>query len=83
MVSTFNGNYKTMIISCYIPTNASDETGLITFYNELSSLVRSIPKHQVLIIGGDINLLIDKKTKEIQPTQLVKKKWGTPNGFLT
>ena len=33
---------------------------VVTFYNELSSLVRCIPKHNVLIIGGDINAQIGK-----------------------
>ena len=47
MIATLDGNPGTMIISCYSPTNASDETDLGTFYNELSSLV--------LIIGGDTN----------------------------
>ena len=60
MVTTFNGNTNTTIISCYNPTNVSDETDLITFYDELSSLVRSIPKHNVLVIGGDMNAQIGK-----------------------
>ena len=58
MVATFNGNPNTMII-CYSPTNANDETGLDTFYNELSSLVCYIPK-PVLIIKGDMNAQIGK-----------------------
>ena len=33
---------------------------LIVFYNELTSLVRSILKHSVLIIGGDMNAQIGK-----------------------
>ena len=41
-------------------TNVSEETKLIAFYDELSSLVRSIPKHNVLIIGGDMNAQIRK-----------------------
>ena len=49
-----------MIISCYCPTNIREETELIIFYDELSSLVRSIPKHNVLIIGRDINAQIGK-----------------------
>ena len=65
MVATFNGNSCTTIISYYSPTNASDETDLITFYNELSSLVRSIPKHNVLIIGGDLNSRISKNKNNI------------------
>ena len=37
---------------------ASDEMDLITFSNELYSLVRCIPKHNVLIIGRDMNAQI-------------------------
>ena len=60
MVATFNGSPSTTIISCNGPTNASDEKDLDTFYNELSSLVRWIPKHNVLIIGVDMNTHIGK-----------------------
>ena len=82
MVATFNGNSTTTIISCYSPTNVCEEAELIAFHNELSSLVRSIPKHNVLIIGGAMNVQTDKKRKQqIQLTQLVKQKWGTSNRF--
>ena len=60
MAATFNGNPKATIISCYGPTNVSEETELVTFYKELSSLVRSIPKHNLLVIGGDMNAQIGK-----------------------
>ena len=46
MVATFNGNPSTTTISCYSPTNVSEETDLIIFYDKLSSLVRSIPTKQ-------------------------------------
>ena len=59
MIATFNGNPSATIISCYKPANFSEETELIAFYDELSSLVRSIPKHNVLIIG-DMNAQIGK-----------------------
>ena len=73
MAPTFNGNPIATIISCYSPTNVSDETELVTFYDELSSLVRSIQKHNMLVIGGDMNVQIGKKQKQqIQPTQHVK-----------
>ena len=55
IVATFNGNPVPSIISCYSPTNSSEEQKVIDFYDDLSSLVRSIPKHNVLIIGGDMN----------------------------
>ena len=60
MAATFNGNPKATIISCYSPTNFSKETELVTFYEELSSLVRNIPKHNLLIIGGDMNTQFGK-----------------------
>ena len=55
MVATFNGNPRATIISSY---NVSEETELIAFYDDLSSLVRSIPKRNV--IGRDINAQIGK-----------------------
>ena len=60
MAATFNGNPRATIIPCYSPTNVSEETELVTFYDELSSLVRSIPKHNMLVIGGDMNAQIGK-----------------------
>ena len=59
MVATFNGNTSTTIISSYSLTNASGETDLDTFYNELSSLIHSIPKYNVQITG-DMNAKIGK-----------------------
>ena len=38
MAATFNGNLRAAII-CYSPTNVSEETDLVAFYDELSSLV--------------------------------------------
>ena len=60
MVATFNGQPSTTIISCYSPTNVSDEMDHIAFYNKLSSHVHSILKHNFLIIGGDMNAQIGK-----------------------
>ena len=60
IVATFNGNPSIMIISCYSPTNASAETDLITFSDELSFLVCIILKHNILIIGGDMDAQIGK-----------------------
>ena len=47
--TTFNGNPKATIISCYSPTNVSEENEIVTFYEDLSSLVRSIPKHNLYL----------------------------------
>ena len=64
MAATFNGNPRATIISWYSPSNVSEETDQVAFYDELSSLVRSIPKHKVLVIGGDMNVQIGKKGKK-------------------
>ena len=63
LVTTFNGNPRETIISCYSPTNVSEETELVTHYDELSSLVRSIPKHNMLVIGRDMNAQIGNNGK--------------------
>ena len=55
MLAMFDGNPSATIISCYSSTNVSEETDLIAFYNDLSSLVHSILKHNILIIGRDMN----------------------------
>ena len=60
MVATFNGNPSATSISWYSPTNVNEETYLVAFYNELSSLVRNIPKPNVLVIGGEMNAQIGK-----------------------
>ena len=62
MVAIFNGNHRATIIYCCIPTNIGEETELITFYNGLSYLVLSIPKQNVLVIGGDMNAQIARHT---------------------
>ena len=83
MVATFNGNPSKTVISCYSPTNASDKTDLITFYNDQSSLVRSILKHNVLIIRGDMNAQIGKKENNKFSLHNSSNKWGTPFRFLS
>ena len=59
MCASFNGNSCTIIISFYSPNNASDETDIMTFCNELFSLVRHIPKH-IVIIGAVRNAQTNK-----------------------
>ena len=55
IIANFNGNPKVTAVSCYSPTNVGDEQDVIDFYEELFSCVTSVPKHDVLIIGGDMN----------------------------
>ena len=64
MVATFNGNPRATIISGYSPTNVSEETELIAFYDELYPLVRSIPKHNLLVIAAHMNAQIAKNANK-------------------
>ena len=52
---TFNGNLCTTIVFYNSPANASEKTDITSFYNKLSSFVRHIPKHNVLIIARSMN----------------------------
>ena len=40
------------VITYYIPTNASEEFEVETFYTQLPCIIREIPKHKVMIIGA-------------------------------
>ena len=55
IIATFNGNPMSTIISCYSPTNVHDEEEVEKFYDDLSSVTRQLPKHNVLVLGGDFN----------------------------
>lgn len=61
ILATFSGNPATTVICCYSPTNVSDKQEILNFYDELSAIVRSIPKHNLLVIGGDMNAHIGRE----------------------
>ena len=60
MIGTFNGNPLTTVICGYSPTNVSDEIDVDHFYTDLSTVVRQVPKHNVLVLGGDMNAQLGK-----------------------
>ena len=80
MVAMFNDNPRTTII-CYSPTNASDETNIDTFYNQLSFLVHCIPKHNILISSGNMNSQIGKNVNNKFTSRQIE--MGTSNGLHT
>ena len=57
MIATFNGNSKVTVVSCYSPTDCSEEEEAQDFYDQLTELIKQVPKHNVLI-GGDMNAKI-------------------------
>ena len=58
LIATFNGNPAVTVISCYSPTNVSPVEEREEFYIELAELTKKIPKHNVTLIGGDMNAKI-------------------------
>ena len=60
MIANFKGNPQTTVISCYSPTNVHDEIEVEDFYNELAAVVRQLPKHTFIVIGGDFNAQLGK-----------------------
>ena len=56
IIADFNGNPTTTIISCYSPTNSSDQDVIDNFYQSLSSVTRQVPKHNFLIITDSVSV---------------------------
>ena len=53
IIATFEGNPKITIIVNYSPVEGDDEAE--QHYNQLSSAVKQVPKHNILIVLGDFN----------------------------
>ena len=58
IIATFEGNPKTTIIFHYAPVQGNDKTD--QHYNQLSTAVKQVPKHNILIVLGDFNAHLDK-----------------------
>ena len=55
MLAEFESNLKMTIISCYSPTNMSEESEAKDFYKDLKGVTENIPAHNFLVIAGDFN----------------------------
>ena len=53
MAIHFQGNPHSTVISCYRPTNMSDELETESFYTKLTSLTRHIQKHKTQLRKDD------------------------------
>ena len=52
----FYSNYsKLMVIQCHAPTNTAGEADKLNFYEQLQSEVAVTPKHDLLMVVGDLN----------------------------
>ena len=78
MIVNFQGNPQMSVISCYSPTNINDDQETEIFYTKLTYLTRHIPKHNVLIIEGDLNapdkILMQKlRYPQVQDIHILKR----------
>ena len=78
LVATFHDNPEPTLISYYSPTKITDEQEVIDFYDDLSSLIRSVPKHNVLIIGRDLNAQIGQSIHHKFTYYYTSNRWRIP-----
>ena len=61
MIASFNRNLAVTMTSCCSPTNVSHEDDKDQFYFDLTTALRSIPKYNITLVGGDMNARLGKK----------------------
>ena len=50
------------IIQCYAPIEGADEEEKDDFYAQLQEVLEAVPKHDVLIVTGELNAKIESDT---------------------
>ena len=58
MTASFNKNIAVTFVSYYRPANVSDQEDKDEIYTEITTVTRSIPKHNILLLGDDQNARI-------------------------
>ena len=67
MSARFRGKYTNLsIIVCYAPTNDADQNTKEIFYNQLQDTKDKCPKHDVILIIGDLNAKVGSDNKEYE-----------------
>ena len=57
---------KTSIIQCYSPTNEADEQAKEEFYDILQAELEKIPKHDLVIVMGDLNAKVGHNNQGLE-----------------
>ena len=53
-IDEFEGKSKRTILSCYSPTNMSEETEVKNLYKDLKSVTENVPAHNFLVVAGHL-----------------------------
>ena len=59
MIATFNENPKCTVISTYSATNVTSEDTIHQYYSELTALIHQVPKHNILLLCGEMNAQVE------------------------
>uniref|UniRef100_A0A8D8SCW7 Craniofacial development protein 2 n=1 Tax=Cacopsylla melanoneura TaxID=428564 RepID=A0A8D8SCW7_9HEMI len=71
------------IISAYAPTEVSNMNDKETFYEELDTVCNKVPKHDMLLVMGDLNAQIGKYENQSQVAgRFTLHEWNNENGEL-
>uniref|UniRef100_A0A8D8PVV0 Craniofacial development protein 2 n=1 Tax=Cacopsylla melanoneura TaxID=428564 RepID=A0A8D8PVV0_9HEMI len=71
------------IISAYAPTEVSNMNDKETFYEELDTVCNNVPKHDMLLVMGDLNAQIGKYENQSQVAgRFTLHEWNNENGEL-
>ncbi|XP_056017205.1 relaxin receptor 1-like [Ostrea edulis] len=54
-IYTFSMIYKKTVIACYAPTEVAEEDDKDIFYEKLQELIETTPRHDILVVLGDLN----------------------------
>ncbi|XP_014774445.1 craniofacial development protein 2-like [Octopus bimaculoides] len=61
---TLNGNPRLTVISAYSPTDGDSDANAEEFYEEVCRTVNTTPAHNILLVLGDLNTHLGKKSSE-------------------
>ena len=80
IIATFEGNPKTTITVHYLAVAGDDEAE--QHYNQLSSAVKQVPKHNILIVLGDFNAHLDKNLAKYSYHETTNANGKLVNNFI-
>ena len=59
----FSKHIKMTVVQCYVPTNDASDVDKEHFYEVLHGITTAVPKHDMLVVLGDMNAKIGADNK--------------------
>jgi len=67
IVAHLRGNPRVCVLSVYAPTETGDKAAKDAFYQDLESVITSLPPHTVVIVAGDLNARLGQDSHLTNP----------------